>query len=289
MSSNSNIERPPFACEVSATGVSAARAGARAGEVEIVHSRSLPQGALIPSLLSQNVMQADALRDAIRETVTAVAGAAREVVAVIPDAAVRVVLLDFDSFPTRQDDAEGVVRFRLKKSLPFDVDKSVVSFQATRSETTTRVVAAVMLRTVLDEYEAAFRDAGCAPCVVMPSALAVLGAVDATRPTLLLKLDGDTTSVAIVNHDQLLLHRTQEGSVTFTAERLADDVYPSLVYFQDTFGVTVERVLVSGWQDMEALAPLLAQQTGARVDTLISTINVSGARAEACGAIGALL
>lgn len=289
MSSVASIERPPIACEISATAVSAARAGVRAGEVEIVHSRALPRGAVTPSLLGTNITQPDAVRAAIRETVSAVGGAVRDVVAVLPDAAVRVVLLDFDTLPERHDEAEPVVRFRLKKSLPFDVDKSVVSFQAMRGGDMIRVVAAIMLRTVLEEYETVFREAGCVPGVVIPSTLAALGAVDGSRPTLLLKLDDETTSVAIVNGEQLLLHRTQEAGGQYSAERLADDVYPSLVYFQDTFGVTIERVLVSGWQDMAALTPLLAQQTNARVESLLNSIAVSGARAEACGAIGALL
>ena len=38
-------------------------------------------------------------------------------IAVLPDAAVRVALLDFDSLPGKREEAEGVVRFRLKKSL----------------------------------------------------------------------------------------------------------------------------------------------------------------------------
>ena len=38
------------------------------------------------------------------------------------------MLLDFDTLPDKREDAEAVVRFRLKKSLPFDVDQSAVSF-----------------------------------------------------------------------------------------------------------------------------------------------------------------
>ncbi len=54
----------------------------------------------------------------------------RDVIGVLPDAAVRVVLLDFDTLPAKPEEAEGVVRFRLKKSLPFDVEKAKVSYHA---------------------------------------------------------------------------------------------------------------------------------------------------------------
>ena len=51
-------------------------------------------------------------------------------IAIVPDAAVRVMLVEFDTLPSDQDEALGVVRFRLKKSLPFDVDKAKVSYHA---------------------------------------------------------------------------------------------------------------------------------------------------------------
>ena len=99
----------------------------------------------------------------------------------LPDAAVRVVLLDFETLPSKRDEAEGVVRFRLKKSLPFDVEKAKVSYHVQPSNVGVRVIAAVALANVVEDYEAAFRQAGYQPGVVMPSMLAALGAAHA-RP-----------------------------------------------------------------------------------------------------------
>ena len=63
----------------------------------------------------------------------------------LPDAAVRVMLLDFEALPAKHDEAEGVIRFRLKKSLPFDVDKAKVSYHVQPSNGGVRVIAAVAL------------------------------------------------------------------------------------------------------------------------------------------------
>ena len=94
------------------------------------------------------------------------------------------MLLDFETFPPKPDEAEAVVRFRLKKSLPFDPDEARVSYHAQTTGKGVQVVAAVVLKNVLEEYESAFRDAGYIPGVVMPSMLAAIGAADAERPTL---------------------------------------------------------------------------------------------------------
>ncbi len=262
------------------------------GVVDYVHSRPLPAGAVVPSLTGTNIVNPAAVRDAIAECVSAAGGKQREVTAVIPDAAVRVVLLDFESLPERADEAEPVVRFRLKKSLPFDVDKAAVSYDASRSTSGgTKVVAAIVLRTVLDEYEQVFRDAGCVPGVVIPSTLAAVGAVDADRPTMLLKVDASTTSVAIVDQNQLLLFRTLESGGDASAERLAEDVYPSIVYLQDNYGLNVERVILAGVSDTAQYSPVLAEQTGARVEDILKSpkMPISGGRGDAAGAIGALL
>ena len=64
----------------------------------------------------------------------AVALKERQTSVVVPDAAVRVLLLDFDSLPAKAAEALPVVRFRLKKLLPFDADDAVVSYQVMSSE-----------------------------------------------------------------------------------------------------------------------------------------------------------
>ena len=285
------IDRPLISCEVTPRAVFAARA-TRAGAVDIVHSRSLPDGAVTPSLTGTNIVDASAVRDAISECVSAVAGKPNELTAVIPDAASRVVLLDFENLSSRYDEAEPVVRFRLKKSLPFDVDRAAVSYDAVRLATgITKVVSAIVLRTVLEEYEQVFRNAGCVPSVVIPSTLAALGVIDADRPTMLLKVDSGTTSVAIVDQNQLLLFRTLDSGGDVSPERLAEDVYPSIVYLQDTYGINVDRVVLAGITNTAPFTPVLSEQTGARVEDLssLATMPTSGGRSDAAGAIGALL
>ena len=68
--------------------------------------------------------------DTVRETLGSLNSRSRDVIAVLPDAAVRVMLLDFETLPANRTEAESVVRFRLKKSLPFDLDKAKISYHA---------------------------------------------------------------------------------------------------------------------------------------------------------------
>ena len=125
------------------------------------------------------------------------AGRSKDVIAIVPDAAVRIMLVDFETLPSDQVEALGVVRFRLKKSLPFDVDKAKVSYHVQKVGNELKIVAAVALGSVVEDYEAAFKEAGFSPGVVLPSTLAALGAAEGKKPTLVIKVDAHTTSLAI--------------------------------------------------------------------------------------------
>lgn len=241
--------------------------------LEACAARELAPGSVVPDLVEENLRQPSAVRDGIRSALEGVARRSRDVVAIVPDAAVRVMLVDFDTLPGDQEEALGVVRFRLKKSLPFDVEKAKVSYHAQKIGNEMKVVAAVALGSVIEDYEAAFRDAGFNPGVVLPSTMAALGAADGKRPTLVVKVDAHTTSIAILNESQLQLFRTLENArgVTISGEQLAEEVYPSVVFFQDTYHLNLEQIYVSGLPESMGAAPALRAQTGADVQELVSS------------------
>ena len=292
MTERKNVMRlPRVACEVTPQGVAAARAEGKTGAIGSIHSYVLGAGVLTPTLTAQNVQDAKALSDAIAQALTAVGGRGQEVIAVLPDSAVRVTLLDFDSLPERRQEAEATVRFRLRKSLPFDIEKAALSFDVQRTPKGVRVAAAIVLQSVLEEYESAFRAAGCSPGVVMPSSLGALGAVNEPHPTMLLKVGQDATTVAVASDGQLLLFRILEGAgnIAVGPRQLADDIYPSLVYFQDNYGMSVESLLVSGIPGLAEISAALEEQTGVKVRELIDSSAVNEKlRNEFAGAIGAL-
>ncbi|MGA9474124.1 MAG: hypothetical protein WBV36_16785 [Terriglobales bacterium] len=295
MASTKHDRRPILACEIAADRVLAGRAADRGRMVEMSAARELAPGTVVPDLTEANLRDVAALRQAIEGALGSVGARSRDVIAILPDTTVRVVLLDFETLPAKPEEAEAVVRFRLKKSLPFDLDEARISYHAQTGKGT-QVVAAVVLKNVLEEYESAFREAGYTPGVVMPSMLAALGAADAERPTLVVKVDARTIGIAILDQDHLLLIRTLENTrgVTITGEQLAEEVYPSVVFFQDTYNLNIERVYVSGLADVAAATAALKAQTGATVEELITSSQIGSTtgtvpRWRMGGVVGALI
>jgi type IV pilus assembly protein PilM len=297
MSSTTNTAKPKLACEIAADRVLAGRVMENGGGLEASAARELAPGSVVPDLVETNLRQRAAVREGIESALGGVAGRSKDVIAVVPDAAVRIMLVDFETLPADQEEALGVVRFRLKKSLPFDVEKAKVSYHAQKVRDEIKVIAAVALGTVIDDYEAAFKEAGFNPGIVLPSTLAALGAAEGKKPTLVIKVDAHTTSLAILNEDQLQLFRTLENSrgVTISGEQLAEEVYPSIVFFQDTYHLNIEQIYVSGLPESGGAAPALKAATGAEVADLVSSGQLGSSagdpvpRWRMAGVVGALL
>lgn len=256
--------KPRLACEVTAERVIAARRSDDGHTVASVNQRTLPAGAVTPGMGLANLVMPETVEEAIADTLAAVGGRGKDVIAILPDASVRLVLLEFDLLPGNTQEATALVRFRLKKSVPFDVERAAVSFDARRGPAGVRVVAAAAPAHIVQEYEAAFRAAGYHAGVVLPSIAATLGAVQTDEPTMVLKVDVTTTTMAIVDGNELRLLRTVENP-SGEAARLAQDVYPSLVFFEDTYHTPVRQMLAAGRVTAEWLAQNLESEGEMRI------------------------
>jgi type IV pilus assembly protein PilM len=221
--------RPRLAVEVRAEGVVAARAEDATALLTAVTRGELADGALAPGLKAGNVLDRAAVVAAVRKALDGVVGPARgrDVTVVIPDAAVRVLLLEFDELPSKAVEALPVVRFRLKKLLPFDVDEAVVSYQVMASaKGSVQVVAVAVPKGVLDEYEGLVTAAGYLPGAVLPSTLAALAGLDeAEAAALVVNAGPNGVTTAIVKGGILLLHR----SVDMAGETVVEAAGVSLV------------------------------------------------------------
>lgn len=296
--SNQKTTRPRLACEITPDGVIAARASDKTQRVEVFTSRRFAEGVVAPGLNGPNVIHGEALRTALNGALSAVAGKSRDVIAVLPDVAIRMMLLDFETLPAKPEEVEAVIRFRLKKSLPFDVEHAVLSYEVTRNNGAVHAVAAISPHEIIEEYEKAFRDIGYSPGVLLPSSLAALGLVDGERPTLVLKVDPLNITITAVEKQELRLVRTLEnphgGNVS--AAELAEAVLPSIVFFEDTFAAPIEKIYIGGLAPLEEVGPLLHQHTGAQVQGLAPELfpeqNLSGEMFQPsamAGIVGALL
>ena len=223
--------RPRLACEITTKGVVAARSPAPGAPLAAVARVDLAEDAVMPSLRPGNIADRVATITAVRRALEQVGARPNtrnaNLTLVIPDGAVRVLLLDFDALPTKLTEALPLVRFRLKRLVPFDPDQAMVTFQIMSSTRgAVRVLAVALPLDVLSDYETVVREAGFEPGSVLPSTLAALAGLPAAEGgSLVVNVYPTGVTTAIVRNGVLLLHRTVE--LTDTAALVATES-PSL-------------------------------------------------------------
>ncbi len=122
------MPHPALVVEIASTHVAAAHWSKTGRHLESHAIEPLPLGAVMASPVDTNVVQPDAVRSALRKVFNRVPAHGSPLALLIPDPVVRVFILPFDTLPRRADEALPLLRWRLKKSVPFDVDETVVSW-----------------------------------------------------------------------------------------------------------------------------------------------------------------
>ena len=240
---------PDHIFELSEAGI----AWARQGETGF---QAFGPGVLAVSPLADNLLQPAAVTAALAR-IAPLNGAKRRPAAVIlPDYAARVSLLDFDSFPSSPEEQLPLVRFRVKKTIPFDIDSAAVSYWAQPASTKTGakkidVVAVTVSHEILARYEAIFRAANLYPGEVTTSGLAALNLYHAAGVVVIAKLTGNVLTVMAVEDGRLKLFRCltiEDAGIGETAnEEILAVLNPTFAYIEDELGRKPEKLLLCGF------------------------------------------
>src|SRR5581483_8236527 len=118
-----NDPAPGFAFEISEGGVAFARTAAPAD----VKFQAIPPGVVEASPVHDNVAQPEKLGDAVAQ-LSGPPSRRRRAALIVPDYAARVTVLDFDRLPDNAEEQRSLIRFRLRKGVPFEIDAAVLSY-----------------------------------------------------------------------------------------------------------------------------------------------------------------
>lgn len=296
---------PTVGCEISHTGISIARWSRRSDSLDTAAWKPIPSGAVEASPLRDNIQKPDDVQKAFAEALSSLgispsAASARkthtDAVLVIPDQAARLFVLNFETFPDKMSESLPLVKWRLKKSLPFDIESAAISYFVQRSGAELQVIAVATPQWVVGQYEAVAQQFGLRPRSVILSTLASLGLIgdgDDSSPLLIAEADGQaagTTGVliakysppwfttAILQRGTLRLFRTvalaagDDGALS-PADVLSS-IYPSIAYFQDNFQGSVARAYLCGLgEDSESIAAALEQELHLRTSSLVPDLD----------------
>jgi type IV pilus assembly protein PilM len=243
---------PEHAFEVSESGISYAR-GTDTG------FQAFEPGVIEVSPAADNILRPEAVAAIIRQIAPANGvKKRRHAVLILPDYAARVTVLDFDTFPAVPEEQLPLVKFRIKKTIPFDIESAAVSYYVQPVDVSkpgskkVEVLAVTMAFDIVARYEALFRAAGFHPGEVTTSSLAALNLYHGDGVSVVAKLSGKVLTVTVLSGGTIKLFRcvTLEGSGdTLDNDEILAVLHPTFAYVEDELASPVKKLFLCGFKN----------------------------------------
>jgi len=186
----------------------------------------------------------------------------------LPDATGRVMLLDLDARFRSREEGLDIIRWKLKKSLPFDISQAHLDYQtlAERDNGAVSLLVSLISRPVVQQYEELLLAAGLEPKYLDFTSFNLYRLFEprlemADNGAFVIFYDGAMT-VLIFYGGVLSFYRTKEN--VGDAQNLYREVNSSFLVYNDRHsGQAVTEVFcMAGASDAEAFRGLVAEASG---------------------------
>lgn len=268
--STAHFVMPSVVLELEPGFVVGARMDGGLQHVQRVGIRELEARALAPSLNKANITSEAVVHRTVAEVAALVGNGGGRLGLLIPDSAVRVAVLQFESLPDAQREAESLIRWRMREFLPFPPEEARVSFQVlVKAPRQVEILGMAVRSSVLAEYEAVLESINVGAALILPVSVALLPLLPVDREgQLLLHLCPGTLTAAVVEFDRVRLWRTRVLEGAGEAENLdevAREATRILATCQDQLGVQIQNVWFcarppAGNEMRESLAKALGRE-----------------------------
>jgi hypothetical protein len=238
---------PSYALDLEPGFVAAARLSPSKKQVQSMGVRALPAGALAPSANRPNVVDNAVVRSTIAEASESVGNGGGRVGLLIPDVAARVALLQFETLPADQREAETLVLWKMREYLPYAPEEARLSFQVMgKQPSSIEILSVAVRRSVLAEYEALLEGINRGgSALVLPATVALLPLLpeEAGGQLLLHLCPGALTAVVMAsNRVRYWRTRSLEGDAASNAQEVGREAARVLATCQDNLNVQVQNV-----------------------------------------------
>ena len=278
-------------------------------EIDLSFVAPLAPGLLQFHMLEPNILDEEAFAKTIENALLrAGLGGRKRVALSIPDHLARIALMELPDPPRSTAELVEFLKFRMKKSIPFDVERARVAFERLPGKAPT-FLTGVMHEAVISQYEDVFTRLGFHVGLVIPSSVSLLQLLRpvARRELLpgadyfLVNVEREYFSISLVrDRDVPALTRTlglsaEDGVARIYGEEdLLQELIPTAIYYREKLeGQSLARVYYRSLRpDLVHLREILEEQFEAPSEpfNLAKAIPVArnvGLDAEAADAVAA--
>jgi type IV pilus assembly protein PilM len=275
------LRRTYLGLEIRQQGLRAVAVQRRGKNIALVGGQALAlaETVLQPGFRELNISQPEHFVNAVKELLIPLAKRDNRIAVALPDCSGQLFLLDIETpFKNRAEGSE-IIRWRLKDLLPVQSNQVALDFQILEEKESgqKRVLAAVITRDVLAQYENLLEQAGYAAAVVDFHSLALYNAyrtkIDLGRDFILIGVDGGQLSLLIFVNQILNFSRVRP--ISQKPRQVFQELSRSLVNYRNELS-SFNRLAVylhSDWQDQKDLFMAVDSVFDQEVQWLISPVS----------------
>jgi len=228
-------QAPLWACELTPKHIIIAGVNHARNAIRAKIASELPPDTVASSYTEPNIRNTDLARSTVKQLLNEAGFAGSEIALVVPDDTVRIAFLTAENRLKNLEEQETFIRWKLKKTVPFDVDSAQLAYRilgSQRGGPGVDMLVALSPRSIVEQYENLFDSLDIHAGMVVPSTLAALNLFNAPAgDSLVLKAAPDCVTTTIFKDGRIQFYRRVAD-----ASSLYDATYPTVMYYQDKLG-----------------------------------------------------
>ncbi len=259
--------------EIAQDGLKMAFVGGKKGapRLDAFGVSAFPADTVRFSLKEPNVLNPEVFVAKVRETYLLLLSKAARVSVSLPDAAGRVIILDLETRFRSQHEGADIIRWKLKKSFPFDIQEAHLDFQVLQEKDTGEisVLVALIARQVIQQYEDLLVEAGLQPSHIDFTTFNLYRLFaerfELSDDYVFLACHGGVVSVLVFSDGVITFYRAKEMPTgPFDANRVFREISSSLLVYQEKESVRPlkEAYYVVAREERDAFHAVVSEATG---------------------------
>lgn len=224
---------PHWACEFTERSLIVAGVSGGRKRVKGRYAVDIPAGFVNGGLGDKNLTDPAAAKEAVRSALREAGFRGSEIAVVIPDNSARIAFMTAETLPAGREERDTFIRWKLKKTMPFDVEKAQIAVKELGKHTGDDaegldLLVALCPRDIVNEYVDLMGQLDIHAGLVLPSTLAALNLVGGgDGDTLFVKVAPGCISTTILQAQRIQFSRRVQEMP------LDEAVYPTFQYYQD--------------------------------------------------------
>ena len=266
-------QTPLWSCELTPKHLIVAGVTHSRNSIRAKLASALPANTLASSHAEPNIRNADFVRSLLSQLLHEAGFTGSEIALVVPDDVVRIAFVTAEKRFNKSEEQETFIRWKLKKSVPFDVDSAQLAYRILGSPNgsgAVDILVALAPRSIIQEYEDLFDSLDIHAGLVLPSTIAAANLLNVPAgDSLFLKITTECVTTTVFKDGRMQFYRRIAD-----APSLFDAAYPTVMYYQDKLGGTgLRHLFMCGYdQDIRTMSGANASPIGRSHQTMTSEL-----------------